>query len=500
MRTYHFISLWILMGCFIGAMSQPLYFNKRITPKNSLASSINSVITVNDSIYSVGLFYNDSTYNQDILMCKINPDGSSVVTKTYSRYLYTYYGSRNIVCVNNKLYTAHTVADTAGNSSSVLACFNLQVDTVFTKHYYTSYFQSMATIATDGERLYMFGTTDKTDPNGDYQVICTDTLGNKLWQNEFGGSFSEIGLSIAVLNRNNILLFGTTESYGSNQGSTSDLYAVLVDSTGQRKWERTYGTVRNDVAGGCIATANGEFVVAGGYTYIEPQSWTISCKPWLIRIDTLGNTVWEKKYGEIGYLNSLNAVKELPNGNIVGCGRVAGQWDNKGLFIRTTAQGDSLIYRKVSYLKGYQSSNYIYGMTLTSEGGIVACGEVNPQPPDTGSSDGWIVKLDSLGCDSAGCPPVTVGIANQPSVPEQNILLYPNPFNNQLTVSLPQNIADINTEVHLEAYTMQGRLIWEGDKRGNIQKISTTTWPPGAYLLRMTNTQGWQDTQKVLKR
>lgn len=488
------------MGCFLGTMGQPLYFNKRITPKHSLASLMTGTCEVNDTVYAVGVQINDSTGNQDIIMTIISPDGSSVVTKGYSRPLYTFYGSYNIVGVNKKLYTAHSSADTAGNVNAFLACFNFQGDTLFTKQYYTSYFQGISNIETDGERLYLFGHASKTDPKGDFQVICTDTLGNIIWENQFGGSFSEIGLSIAVLNRNNILLFGTTESYGSNQGSTSDLYAVLIDSMGQRKWERTYGTVRNDIAGGCIATANGEFVLSGGYTYKEPQSWTISCKPWLIRIDTLGNTVWKKKYGEIGYLNSLNAVKELPNGNIVGCGRVAGQWDNKGLFIRTTAQGDSLIYRKVSYLKGYQSSNYLYGMTLTSKGGIVACGDLSPQPPDTGSADGWVVKLDSLGCDSAGCPPVTVGIANQPSVPEQNVLLYPNPFNNQITVSLPQNIADINTQVHLEAYTMQGRLIWEGDKRGNIQKISTTTWPPGAYLLRMTTAQGWQDTRKVLKR
>ena len=77
--------------------------------------------------------------------------------------------------------------------------------------------------------------------------------------------------------------------------------------------------------------------------------------------------------------------------------------------LKTTANGDSLWCRKYYYLPGQESVNYLYDVISTSDNGLIACRYVDLYPPDTGSTDTWVIKLDSIGCDSAGCD-TTVGV------------------------------------------------------------------------------------------
>ena len=176
----------------------------------------------------------------------------------------------------------------------------------------------------------------------------------------------------------------------------------------------------------------------------------------------------------------------------------SGQWNINGLFLKVAPNGDSLIYREFSYLKGFQSSNYPYDIIPTKDGGFAACGTLIPNAPDTGQQDMWIIKLDSLGCDSAGCPPVTVGIPTAQKLQEAaSIYLYPNPFNEQITLQLPEAYLEHTTQVYV--FNMQGQLVYEQTALQTQLQLNTGQWQTGTYLVKVATSNGQFQTKKIIK-
>ncbi len=323
-------------------------------------------------------------------------------------------------------------------------------------------------------------------------------MANKLWEKEYGGGLYEYSGQIVLNKRKEFFLCGVTQSFGANIGNTNDILVIKTDSLGNVKWQKNYGGIYTDVGSSCIATKDGGFVIAGAYTYQEPQPGIIYCKPWLIKLDSMGNTVWGKKYGDAKQ-NFLHKVIELEDGSIVAAGQgYNDSWELKGLFLKVAPNGDSLIYRYVDNLKGSSSSNYLYNIEKTNDNGFVACGFVSPQSPDTGKADMWIIKLDSLGCDSAGCPPVTVGIPTAQKLQEAApIFLFPNPFNEQITLQLPEAYLEHTTQVYV--FNMQGQLVYEQTALQTQLQLNTSQWQPGTYLVKVATSNGQFQTKKIIK-
>ena len=80
----------------------------------------------------------------------------------------------------------------------------------------------------------------------------------------------------------------------------------------------------------------------------------------------------------------------------------------------------------------------------TSDTGIIACGFVIPALPDTGIQSAWVIKLDSIGCEWAGCD-TTVGIEEHGGWEEEtgrpgdreksgSLVVFPNPTSGVLSV------------------------------------------------------------------
>ncbi|HNJ57933.1 MAG TPA: T9SS type A sorting domain-containing protein, partial [Chitinophagaceae bacterium] len=84
----------------------------------------------------------------------------------------------------------------------------------------------------------------------------------------------------------------------------------------------------------------------------------------------------------------------------------------------------------------------------------------------------------------------------EPSIVNNNIKMYPNPANKQVTLLLPQ-IADIN--YNIKVTDMAGKIILQqnragGDKQLNIEKLST-----GTYIVEIIDSKGNRTTEKLIK-
>jgi hypothetical protein len=198
-----------------------------------------------------------------------------------------------------------------------------------------------------------------------------------------------------------------------------------------------------------------------------------------------GDVIWNKKYGGSEYQKDLTNVRENPDGSLISTGITIeyGEVDYKyvGWILKTSADGDSLWYRQYDICNGESTWNWLYDVIEAPDKGYLACGVVYPEPPDTGSQDGWILKVDSLGCESVDY--CWVGIKKEPPLPvNEGIEIYPNPAEEEIRFDFRFTIFDLRIEICL--YDIFGREVKklplaQGQKD---LKMDISSLPPGLYV------------------
>src|SRR5213075_1966160 len=100
-----------------------------------------------------------------------------------------------------------------------------------------------------------------------------------------------------------------------NQG-LFDIWIIKIDSMGNKLWEQDYGGTDNDLATSIKPSAEGGYLVAGnsqsGISGTKTQpTWGLA-DFWIIKIDSLGNPQWDKDYGgtNVDYLYSLTQTSD----------------------------------------------------------------------------------------------------------------------------------------------------------------------------------------------
>ncbi len=78
---------------------------------------------------------------------------------------------------------------------------------------------------------------------------------------------------------------------------------------------------------------------------------------------------------------------------------------------------------------------------------------------------------------------------------ERTIDIYPNPFNNIITISG----TDINSTVYIEIYDVLGKLVYVRNYKANEKEINLDSFDKGKYILKITNGNMIR-TDKIVKR
>ncbi len=150
-------------------------------------------------------------------------------------------------------------------------------------------------------------------------------------------------------------------------------------------WEKTYGGSKGDSAFWVAETSDGGFIVAGG-----TESFGPSTDVYLLRVDSLGNVVWEKTYGDYMFDELAIWTSEMTDGGfIVGGTASFGQSQVVYLF-KVDALGDP-VWEKTTVLN--QSTRETRFLE-TSDGGFMVGGTVGSFHE---TIDAYWLKLDALG-------------------------------------------------------------------------------------------------------
>ncbi len=335
--------------------------------------------------------------------------------------------------------------------------------------------------------------------NGAYMFLMrTDSNGITKWYKNFhyGGNTLCLGYTAIQTSDAGFALGGFQYTIG--QEETGNPVIVKTDSLGNQQWVKYMGGPMLDGASALVKSID-NYIIMGSVYGDEMVGHEARSRINIAKLDNDGNVLWDKKFGRTIYNNNLLNIKVLSDGSILACGSNAGYYSSDmGWIIKVDENGDSLWYREYALLAGTSSINRLWALIETSDNGIAACGDIIPMPSDTGITEAWVIKLDSIGCEYAGCDS-TVGITEQGSWEagkQGGLELWPNPCGEILHGRLNMDDGRFYRDLALKIYDIYGRTVTaliitspmeggvrEGGWKGSQSwQINVSSCPSGIYF------------------
>ncbi|MBL0259372.1 MAG: T9SS type A sorting domain-containing protein [Bacteroidetes bacterium] len=147
---------------------------------------------------------------------------------------------------------------------------------------------------------------------------------NRVWDYRYGGTAWDVLMSGIQAPHHGYLLGGKSLSDSSgNRLSPSPrinfwhYWIVRIDSLGQRVWERALGGTGDDNLASMVATSDGGFLIGGSsdspISGNKTQNTRGGMDYWIVKLDSLGNIQWDKDFG--GSMDDeLHSVQQTMDG------------------------------------------------------------------------------------------------------------------------------------------------------------------------------------------
>ncbi|MDG2152402.1 MAG: T9SS type A sorting domain-containing protein [Crocinitomicaceae bacterium] len=229
------------------------------------------------------------------------------------------------------------------------------------------------------------------------------------WQKSIGGSMADFAYSIEPTSDGGFIVAGNSQSndgdVAGNHGQT-DVWVVKLYSDGQMSWKKTFGGSSFDGAHSIKQTADGGFIIAG---YTASNDNDVSGNHggrdfWILKLDSFGNMDWQNALGgnstEVAY-----TVEQTSEGGYIAmgysvsqAGDVIGNHGETDIWVVKLDESGNITWQKCL---GGSSSEQGYDIKQTTDGGYIVAGSSQSNDGNLntnyGSSDYWIVKLDTDG-------------------------------------------------------------------------------------------------------
>jgi hypothetical protein len=154
----------------------------------------------------------------------------------------------------------------------------------------------------------------------DYWVLKLNNEGKIEWQQVLGGSGHDAATDILQTRDGGFIVFGTSRSSNidvSNNNGGFDLWAIKLDSEGNKEWERSYGGANEDYGQAIVQTLDDGFLMVGQTTSTDGDAIGNDglADAWVIKTDSLGNIEWQRTLG--GTQDEIfRTIQQAPDGSI----------------------------------------------------------------------------------------------------------------------------------------------------------------------------------------
>jgi len=166
-------------------------------------------------------------------------------------------------------------------------------ETQWTKTFGGTNYEEGNSVQQTSDGGYIIASTTNSSGAGSYDVylIKTDSNGNMVWSNTFGGAGWDWGNSVQPTSDGGYIITGWTDSFGAG---FADVYLIKTDSSGNITWSKTLGGVGSDGANSIQPTKDGGYIIAGSTSsFVAGDYYDV----YLIKTDSSGNITWSKTLG-----------------------------------------------------------------------------------------------------------------------------------------------------------------------------------------------------------
>ena len=337
----------------------------------------------------------------DLWLLKTYANGDTVWTKSYGGTGLEEGRSVRQTLDGGYIITGSTESFGAGASDVWLLKTTANGDTVWAKTYGGGSVDYSLSVQQASDSGYIVAGATRSFGVGsdDVYLIKVNADGTPLWTNTYGGIGSDYGQSIQQTSDGGYIVAGRTMSFGPG---ISNVYLIKTDANGDTMWTKTYGEAGHLAVGFSVKqTSDQGYIIAGCITSGPGQTYG-----YLIKTDTIGDTLWTKQYGEGGDYDWLVSVQQTSDEGYI----VAGFTDSQGAgsldvwLIRTYVNGDTIWTQTY----GGTSDEAGYSLQKTSDEGYIIVGATNSS--GAGSDDLWLIKTE----------PDTLGIREQEVTTEKS--------------------------------------------------------------------------------
>ncbi len=277
----------------------------------------------------------------------------------------------------------------------------------------SGYYLGCNTSSVGGDISYNHG-------DNDYWLVKTNTTGQILWENTFGGSQGDYFRQMLRTPDGGFLIFGETYSQdgdvGCNHSSNGDWWLVKTDSKGRKEWTRCLGGTHKEYATQIKYAHEGGYILVGTTGSVDGDvAYNHGMNDvWVMKIDWDGNILWERTFGGSGsdygyaislsddggyivggYVNSNNGDANCREGLP---GEYGSAWllklDSQGQLQWQQCYGGSYAETTADILQTVDGGFIFLGGTASGNGDANC---FHGTPGSIVTSDMWVVKVDSTG-------------------------------------------------------------------------------------------------------
>lgn len=466
---------------------------------------------------------------RDVLVLKTTAAGDTVWTKTFGGDIDNEYG----FCVQQTSDggyivsgVAHSFADVSGDMYIIK--LTASGDTIWTRTFggigyeWGAYIQQTA----DGGYIVV-GQTPAFGAGGfDAYLVKIDGQGNFVWSKTYGGSGLEIGSSVQQTADGGYILSGQIDTYGAGFG---DFYLIKTNALGTVEWTRAMGVSGEESGVTVRQTADGGYIVGGS----SENSGFLGKDMCAIKTNSAGDILWAFLYGG-SKIDECYEINQTNDGGYILCGKsfsFSADGDYDVYVVKINSQG-AVEWSKTYGASGNGTKNDIgYSIQQTADGGYIIAGE-SLFGFGVGLKNLYLIKTDAQG--NSGCneavpatntaafspqviaPPTLVASggtlhypativhsgaiqtdlcatnqATEATPEDERVRIFPNPFTQNLTVSLGENTA----WMRLDLCDMLGRVVFsaafsEREPALESRTINLSALENGVYFCKITTSNG----------
>jgi hypothetical protein len=408
-----------------------------------------------------------------------------------------------------------------GCSRTCLFNYNTQGDTIWVQKF-SSILDSCTFMRGDGlcfsnDGGFLVGTSAQPEDTWDSKLIVTkfDSAGQFEWHQVYGSPSYEYREEWPVLKNINGQIVMAAQYWKWIWATTSN-YEMQhqfwwLDSLGGI--ERSYTTPllkpgttipwKMYPPFDFVQTKDKGWVVATGFGLEEGGTFPnlVNYQPYVYKLDSSLNLVWDREIKGYYWQPDVYASKliEIEDSSIIVVGQLFDYINSpdtalptcyQGFISKISPSGDSVWTRKYYGICTFLDNNTIKDFKSTSDGGYILCGESTAGTGSQPFQQGWLLKLDSMGCLIPGCH--ITAVENIEGQEEIAIKVYPNPvrLGEYLNFYIPKIQVSSPLQVHL--YNIEGQLLQNHSLPSDdaTYMLPTEGMTAGTYILQVLDEGG----------